>query len=125
MRSWLLAGACLALLAAGAARAEPVALPTDQMDEVTAGTLVGPDFSLTVYKNLVARVDKDISIRALVFVAPFIKGNLADAEAKASALGRDSYSETLTFADVVEGLGSQSASHSVAASSRHAIYEPK
>ncbi|HET6522592.1 MAG TPA: hypothetical protein VFG47_22625 [Geminicoccaceae bacterium] len=115
MRAWLLAGACVALLAAGSARAEPVTLEVGELDGVTAGT-ANPVFGLWIAKDVDIKKRKDIDVRAYLDVRPEIVGNLAESEAGARAYGKHTFTETLTLSESVEGLFSQSFSESVAGS---------
>lgn len=101
--------------------AEPVRLDEASLDRVTAGSrLPGVWFDINVFKNVFANSSKFVNIAARVQSAPRIRGNLAEAEASANAVGRNSFSQTLTAADVVSGKYSASFSESVAASSRSA-----
>lgn len=115
MRKLLVATTAVALLgAAGSARAETLDLALGDMETITAGTYMDGfrfDFAKTGYVD----VWKNFDIHAKVHVDPYIKGNFADGEAAATAYGPNTYTETLSFADVYEGLMSRSGSSSIAA----------
>lgn len=115
MRTMLLATAAVAMLGlTGAARAETVDLEMKDMETITAGSYI-PGFNFDYTKYGYVDVFKNFNINAHVRVNPEIKGNFADAEAAATAFGPNTYSETLTFADVIEGAMSRSGSSSIAA----------
>jgi len=127
MRALVLASGIALLAAAGTASAAPVALPGDQMDKVTAGTAVGgafPSFNLAVYKNVAIQVQKNIAIRNLTESLPILQGNFNDSEASAVAVGRASYTETLTQGQAVQNQYSSGYSESVAAANRPARVDP-
>jgi hypothetical protein len=67
-------------------------------------------------------LQKNIDVRAYFDVHPNIKGNYADGEAAATAYGKNTFTETLSFADTVEGYMSRSGSHAVAASAPPGYY---
>ncbi len=117
MRALLLSGAIATLAAVGTAKAEPVALSSDQMDQVTAGAAMGPPpLTLAVFKNVAIQKLKNIKINAELKSVPYVRGNLAEAEAGANAYGKHTFSETLTITEVVQGFSSRAFSESVAAS---------
>ncbi len=114
MRKLLVATTAVALLgAAGSARAETLDLALGDMETITAGMYGGFLFDYAKYGHV--DVWKNFDIRAHVDVDPHIKGNFADGEAAATAYGPNTYTETLSFADVYEGLMSRSGSSSIAA----------
>lgn len=115
----------LAVVAALGLAAPAAAAPKDlsfaALDTVTAaGHLRPAGFFIKLYKNIYAKARKHFDIDARVRSHPKIRGNLAEAEASANAVGRNSFSQTLTAADVVSGKYSASFSESVAASSHGA-----
>jgi len=115
MRTLLLATAAVAMVGfAGTARAETVDLEMQDMETITAGNYM-PGFNFDYTKYGYVDVFKNFNINARLDVYPKIIGNFADAEAVANAFGDDTYSETLTFADVVKGQMSRSGSSSIAA----------
>lgn len=115
MRKLLLATAAVAMIGlSGTARAETVDLALADMETITAGSYV-PGFNFDYSKFGYVDVFKNFHINARVYVDPHIKGNFADGEAAATAFGKNTYTETLSFADVVEGAMSRSGSSSIAA----------
>jgi hypothetical protein len=118
MRTLVLSGVALAALAAvGTAKAGPVALPGDQLDQVTAAG-GGLPFSLDVAKNVRIDVMKNIAIRNLTESLPVLQGNFNDSEASATAIGKASYTQTLTLGEAVQNQYSRGYSESVAAANR-------
>ena len=115
MRALVLAGAVAAFAAAGPAVAEPVDLAGDQLDQVTAGAYMGPPLTLAVYKNVAIQKLKNIKINAELRSKPYVRGNLAEAEAGANAYGKHTFSESLTITEVAQGHHSKSFSESVSA----------
>ena len=117
MRTILIATTAVALIGfAGNLRADSVDLVLDEMETITAGAYIDNRFSFDWQKRGDALVRKFIDIEAQLRVHPNIKGNFADGEAAATAYGHDTFTETLSFADTVEGYMSRSGSHAVAAS---------
>lgn len=115
MRKLLLATAAVAIIGiAGTARADTIDLDLADMETMTAGAYL-PGFNFDYTKHGQVYVQKYIDIAARVHVKPEIKGNFADGEAAATAYGKNTYTETLTFADVIEGVLSRSGSSSIAA----------
>lgn len=126
MRNFVIATAAVALIGlAGTARAETVDLALADMETITAGNYMGPG-GFTFDFSKYGRVDlqKYIDIYARFDVHPSIKGNYADGEAAATAYGKNTFTETLSFADTVEGYLSRSGSHAVAASAPPYHYAP-
>lgn len=124
-RKLLLPGAAAAtFVLIGAAHAEPVALGPGDMAGVRAGAVLPPGPSLFVVKAAAIKKLKDLRIEAKLRSDAVVEGNLAEAEAGATATGSDTFTETLTLSDVVDGVGSRSFSESVAASS-HVSPAPK
>jgi hypothetical protein len=118
MRNFVIATAAVALIGlAGTARAETVDLALADMETITAGAFMGPSgFSFDFSKHGRVDLQKYIDIYARFDVHPNIKGNYADGEAAATAYGKNTFTETLSFGDTVEGYMSRSGSHAVAAS---------
>ena len=118
MKPILLATLALACTTA-AAMAEPargpVPLDDDRLEQVQAGQT---PLTLAVFKNVAVQMLKNVKINAELRTRPDVRGNLAEAEAGANARGTDTFSETLTLADVVQGQSSSSFSGSVAAASQ-------
>jgi hypothetical protein len=130
MRNFLIATTAVAVIGfAGNLRADTVDLVLDEMETITAGTYYDYPFGFTFYKDGNVNLKKVIDVVARMHVFPNIKGNFADGEAAATAYGHDTFTETLSFADTVEGLMSRSGSHAVAASAppapRYPHYPPK
>jgi homogentisate 1,2-dioxygenase len=129
MRNFLIATTALAVIGfAGNLKADTVDLALDEMETLTAGSYFHPDpFNFVFRKDGQVRLNKNIQIVARMFVHPDIKGNLADGQAAATAYGRNTFTETLSFADTVEGYMSRSGSHAVAASAppHYSPYPPK
>ena len=129
MRNFLIATAAVAVIGfAGNLRADTVDLVLDEMETITAGSYsYSYPFSFTFHKDGRVDLKKMIDIYAKMYVHPDIKGNFADGEAAATAYGRNTFTETLSFADTVEGYLSRSGSHAVAASAppHDARYVPK
>ena len=71
------------------------------------------------FETIDSKVDVDIHKKLDVQVD--IHGNFADAQAVAQAYGHNTDAETITFAEVYEGVSSDAASRSTAA----ALREPK
>ena len=116
MRALVLAGAVAAFAAVGPANAEPVDLTGDQLDQVTAGAAMGPPpLTLAVFKNVAIQKIKNIKINAELRSVPYVRGNLAEAEAGANAYGKHTFSESLTITEVAQGYYSKSFSESVSA----------
>ena len=115
MKALVLASTVAALTLAGTARAEPVTLAGDQMDQVTAGSYGFPPINLSLFKNVQVNALKNIAVKALVVSLPVVKGNLAEAEAFGTAIDKGSFTQTLTSAEAVQDVYSRSASESVAA----------
>lgn len=117
MRTILIATTAVALIGfAGSLRADTVDLVMDEMETITAGSYYPDPFNFVFYKDGNVQLNKNIQIVARMFVHPDIKGNLADGQAAATAYGLNTFTETLSFADTVEGYMSRSGSHAVAAS---------
>jgi hypothetical protein len=72
------------------------------------------DVSFTKYVNILENVDVNKDVNAHVF----IKGNLADANATADAIGHNTLAQTLTETHTVEGYGSSASSESLSASTK-------
>ncbi len=116
MKALVVASAITALALVGTARAEPVSLDGGQMDLVTGGNYGGfPPINLSLFKNVQVNALKNIAVKALVVSLPVVKGNLAEAEAFGTAIGKGSFTQTLTSAEAVQDVYSRSASESVAA----------
>jgi hypothetical protein len=116
MRKLLLATAAVAMLGfADTSRADSVDLALADMETITAGAYSIPRFNFHFDK--VGRIDfrKLIDVAARFDVYPDIKGNYADGEAAATAYGKHTFTETLSFADTYEGYMSQSGSHAISA----------
>ena len=127
MRKILIATAAVAVIGfAGNLEADTVDLEMDDMETITAG-FYDNAFAFTFFKDGRVRLRKNIDVVAKLFVQPDIKGNFADGEAAATAYGKNTFTETLSFADTVEGYLSRSGSHAVAASAppHDARYVPK
>ena len=126
MRNFVIATAAVALIGlAGTARAETVDLALVDMETITAGTYDNPNaFRFDFSKYGQVDLKKYIDVYARFDVHPNIKGNYADGEAAATAFGLNTFTETLSFADTVEGYMSRSGSHAVAASAPP-YYYPK
>lgn len=126
MRALVLTSAVAALAFVGAAQAEPTDLTGGELDLVTAGTYVAPPpFGINVYKNVAIQKLKNIQIKAALWSAPYVRGNLAEAEAGANAYGKHTFTETLTLTEVVEGYYSKSFSESVSATDGAYYHRPK
>ena len=131
MRNFLIATTAVAVIGfAGNLRADTVDLVLDEMETITAGTYYYDNpFGFTFYKDGNVNLKKMIDIVARMQVHPDIRGNFADGEAAATAYGHNTFTETLSFADTVEGYMSRSGSHAVAASAppapRYPHYPPK
>lgn len=116
MKALVVASAMATLALVGTARAEPVSLGGDQMDLVTGGNTYGfPQIHLALHKNVDVNAYKNIAVKALVLSLPLVKGNLAEAEAFGTAIGKGSFTQTLTSAEAIQDVYSRSASESVAA----------
>ncbi len=124
MRTVVLSAALAAVAAVGSAKAEPVALLGDQLDQVTAGTTVSPPFTLDVKKHVDINKMKHLDINAMLKSLLDIKGNLAEAEAAATAIGKASFSETLTLSEAVQDMYSRSFSESVAGANNPSGHRP-
>ena len=124
MRALLLSGAIAALATVSPARAEPVSLSDDRMDEVTAMGLGPPPLTLAVFKNVAIQKIKNIKINAELRSVPYVRGNLAEAEAGANAYGKHTFSESLTITEVAQGLYSKSFSESVSATDGAKYHKP-
>jgi hypothetical protein len=119
MRALVIASGIALLAAAGTAMAGPVALPGDQMDRVTAGgASYGFPFQLDVQKNVAIQVQKKIAIQNLTESLPLLQGNFNDSEASATAVGRASYTQTLTLGEAVQNQYSRGYSESIAGANR-------
>ncbi len=124
MRNFVMATAAVALIGvAGSVRADTVDLVLDDMDTITAGSYVDP-FSFHFAKYGDVYLQKYIDVYARFNVHPDIKGNYADGEAAATAYGKNTFTETLSFADTVEGLMSRSGSHAVSAAAPSSYHPP-
>ena len=81
-----LAATALAIATAGSAAlagepVEPVELADEQLDQVTAGTAMGPPpLTLAVFKNVAIQKIKNIKVNAELKSVPYVRGNLAEAE---------------------------------------------
>lgn len=108
----LLAGVSLLALAGAASADEPVTLSDAQMDGVSAGG--GVQFGSVVVSDL--DIDKaiDVLIVRNVNGTITISGNLASAEASASAFGNNTFVATEAFAQTTE-WSSEAFSSAVAA----------
>ena len=125
MRALVLsAAAAVALAAASPAGAGPAALPGDQLDKVTSGSLTAPTFFLDVYKNVNIYKAKDLDVKAMLKSLLDIKGNLAESEAAATAIGKASFSETLTLTEAVQDMYSRSFAESVSGANNPTGYQP-
>ena len=126
MRNLMIATAAVALIGlAGTARAETVDLQLADMETITAGAFMGPSgFRFDFAKHGTVDLKKYIDIYARFDVHPNIRGNYADGEAAATAYGKNTFTETLSFGDTVEGYMSRSGSHAVAASAPAYHYAP-
>jgi hypothetical protein len=124
MRNFMIATAAVALIGlAGTARAETVDLALAEMETITGGSYFAANpFSFTFLKQGQVLLQKDIDVRARFDVHPNIKGNYADGEAAATAYGKNTFTETLSFADTVEGYMSRSGSHAVSAAAPPGYY---
>jgi hypothetical protein len=124
MRNLMIATAAVALIGlAGTARAETVDLALADMEAITAGSYYNPhgfNFDFSKYGRVL--LQKNIDVRAYFDVHPNIKGNYADGEAAATAYGKNTFTETLSFADTVEGYMSRSGSHAVSAAAPPGYY---
>jgi hypothetical protein len=116
MRTIVLSAFGLGLVAHAAAAAGPGPVPlTDAaLDQVQAGQTF-PPLTLSVFKNVAAQDLKLTRISTEVQSLPEIQGNTAQAEAGATAMGENSFTDTLTLADAVQGQSSAAYSESVAA----------
>jgi hypothetical protein len=125
MRTLVLSTAIATLAAVGAASAQPVTLSENQMDKVTAGTATDggwsvPPFQLAVQKTVAVQVQKLFAIKNLTESLPVLQGNFNDAEAAATAVGRASFTQTMTQGEAVQNQFSRGFSESVAAANRPA-----
>lgn len=122
----LVAGAVAAFAAVGPANAEAVDLTGDQLDQVTAGTSImgPPPLTLAVFKNVAIQKLKNIKINAELKSVPYVRGNLAEAEAGANAYGKHTFSESLTITEVAQGYYSKSFSESVSATDGAKYHKP-
>lgn len=121
MRNLLLATAAVAMLGAAAtSRADSVDLALGDMEVITAGAYTSsyryPDFHFNFSKHGDIDFKKYVDVYADFYVHPRIYGNYADGEAAATAYGENTFTETLSFGDTVEGYMSKSGSHAIAAS---------
>ena len=121
MRNLLLATAAVAMIGfAATSRAESVDLALADMEVITAGAYTRsyghPTFHFDFMKNGHINFEKYIDVYANFYVNPRIYGNYADGEAAATAYGENTFTETLSFGDTVEGYMSKSGSHAIAAS---------
>ena len=78
----------------------------------------GVNFALT--KNIFKNIDVNVDVLVKQFVN--LKGNYAEADASAEAIGKNTLTETVTQAGVVENFGSYSFSESVAATNDFYYY---
>ena len=92
----------------------PVPLADAALDQVQGGQL-SSDLSLAVFKNVQAQDLKQTLVDARVRSESDIRGNTALAESGATATGENSFTDTLTLVDAVQGQGSASYSEGVAA----------
>ena len=125
MRTLVLSSAVAVLVMAGPALAAPVALTGDKLDKVTAGTATDggwgvPPFQLAVQKNVAVQVQKEFLIKNLTASLPVLQGNFNESEAAATAVGRASFTQTMTQGEAVQNQYSRGFSESVAGANRPA-----
>ena len=114
MKALLLSTAIATLAMAGAATAKPYDMSRDQADQVTAAAL--PEvFKIELLKQVLIQELKQVKEQVEVKQRLNLKGNFAKAEAAADAKGKNTKSETLTDAKVIQGRSSASFSDSEAA----------
>src|SRR4051794_2623810 len=87
MKALLLSTAIATFAAIGTAAAQPFDMSRDQADRVTAGS--GGDFNVRVFKSVQEQKLKLTEILTLVKQQVELKGNFANAEAAATAKGRN------------------------------------
>ena len=117
MKALLLSTAVATLAAIGTASAQPVDLARDQADQVTAGS---GGFNFRVFKSVQEQKLKLIEIKAEVESRPKIRGNVANAEAGATAEGFNTFTETNALTDAKQHRSSASFSEATsAATGRH------
>lgn len=121
MRALLLSTVVATFTLVGSASAGPVTMSEDSLDQVTAGSL-----NLRVFKNVLIQKLKNIHINARLNARSNVHGNLAEAEAGANAVGRNTFAETLTITDVKQGRSSSAFSESVSATNgaRARVHRP-
>jgi len=112
MKALVLSTAIATFAAIGAASAQPFDMSRDQADRVTAGN---SDFNVHVFKNVQEQNLKLIKIKAEVESRPKIKGNFANAEAAATATGRNTFTETTALSDAKAHRSSASFSQATSA----------
>ena len=118
MKALLFSTAVATFAAIGAASAQPVHLARDQADRVTAGS--GGGFNFRVFKSVQEQKLKLIEIKAEVESRPKIRGNVANAEAAATAEGFNTFTETNALTDAKAHRSSASFSQATsAATGRH------
>lgn len=116
MRKMLMGAAAVLVLAATGASAETIRLDAGQLDLVTAGSSSHrANVNYNVHKYVNIRKYKNNHVRSNIYSHPRVKGNAAEAEAGASAYGRNTFTQTSSFSDVVQHRSSTSYSDSVAA----------
>ena len=105
-------------IAIGAASAQPFDLARDQADRITAGS--GGGFNFRVFKSVQEQKLKLIEIKAEVESRSKLKGNVAKAQAAATAEGFDTFTETNALTDAKAHRSSASFSEATsAATGRH------
>ena len=113
MKTLLLSTAIATFAAIGTASAQPFDMSRDQADRVTAGA--GGTFSFRVFKSVQEQKLKLIAIRAEVESRPKIRGNVANAEAGATAEGFNTFTETNALTDAKQHRSSASFSEATSA----------
>jgi hypothetical protein len=117
MKALLLSTAVATFAAIGAASAQPFDMSRDQADRVTAGS---GGFNFRVFKSVQEQKLKLIEIKAEVESRPKIRGNVANAEAGATAEGFNTFTETNALTDAKAHRSSASFSEATsAATGRH------
>lgn len=93
------------------------------LEAVDGSAVVGGNGGFHIYNNKLEKIDSkvNVDIRKKLDVQLDIHGNFGDAQAVAQAYGHNTDAETITFAEVHEGISSNAASRSTAA----ALREPK
>ena len=88
--------------------------------EAVDGSAVVGGGGFDIYNNKLEKIDSkvNVDIHKRLDVQVDIHGNFADAQAVAQAYGHNTDAETITFAEVHEGVSSDAASRSTAAALR-------